>query len=170
MPCFWDLVHLSTETPLQLPVSRTLLKQSHNFVFHSTPQHPNLHPWCLGVDSSKTRRRCVGGRENCCPSEIVEKWCRENSVDFSTPSVKQISDFFMYLYQDLNRCPSTIDGYRTAIIDTLAPTGLHISQRSDLNWLLCSFTGIVPKVPGIFLVNGTFLLFSMSSQKHPLSL
>ena len=32
---------------------------------------------------------------------LFEKWCRENSLDFSTPSVKQISDFFMYLYQDL---------------------------------------------------------------------
>ena len=53
---------------------------------------------------------------------LFEKWCRENSVDFSTPSVKQISDFFMYLYQDLNRRPSTIDGYRTAIVDTLGPT------------------------------------------------
>ena len=28
---------------------------------------------------------------------LFEKWCRENSVDFSTPSVKQIPDFFMYL-------------------------------------------------------------------------
>ena len=35
MPWFWDLVHLSTEIPLQLPVSRTLLKQSQNYVFHS---------------------------------------------------------------------------------------------------------------------------------------
>ena len=26
---------------------------------------------------------------------LFEKWCRENSVDFSTPSVKQVSDFFM---------------------------------------------------------------------------
>ena len=43
---------------------------------------------------------------------LFEKWCRENSVDFSTPSVKQISDFFMYLYQDLNKRSSTIDGYR----------------------------------------------------------
>ena len=43
MPWFWDLVQLSTEIPLQLPVSRTLLKQSHNYVFHSTPQHLNLH-------------------------------------------------------------------------------------------------------------------------------
>ena len=52
---------------------------------------------------------------------LFEKWCRENSEDFSTPSVKQISDFFMYLYQDLNRRPSTIDGYRTPIVDTLEP-------------------------------------------------
>ena len=60
-------------------------------------------------------------------------------MDFCTPSVKQVSDFFMYLYQDLNRCPSTIDGYRTAIVDTLGPAGLHISQSSDLNRLLSSF-------------------------------
>ena len=26
---------------------------------------------------------------------LFEKWCRENSVDFSTPSVKQISDFYV---------------------------------------------------------------------------
>ena len=62
---------------------------------------------------------------------LFEKWCRENSVDFSTPSVKQISDFFMYLYQDLNRRPSTIDGYRTAIVDTLGPTAQHIAHNAD---------------------------------------
>ena len=55
MPWFWDLVQLSTEIPLQLPVSRTLLKQSHNYVFHSNPQHLNLHAWYLGVDSSKNK-------------------------------------------------------------------------------------------------------------------
>ena len=52
MPWFWDLVQLSTEIPLQLPVSTTLLKQSHNY---SVPQHHNLHAWCLGVDSSKNK-------------------------------------------------------------------------------------------------------------------
>ena len=71
---------------------------------------------------------------------LFEKWCRENSVDFSTPSV-----FFMYLYQDLNRRPSTIDGYRTAIVDTLGPAGHHISQSSDLNRLLSSFHRDHPK-------------------------
>ena len=38
-----------------LPVSTTLLKQSHNYVFHSNPQHLNLHAWCLGVDNSKNK-------------------------------------------------------------------------------------------------------------------
>ena len=66
-------------------------------------------------------------------------------MDFSTPSVKQVSDFFMYLYQDLNRCPSTIHGYRTAIVDTLCPAGLHISQSSDLNRLLFCFHKDHPK-------------------------
>ena len=55
MHCFWNLVQPSTEIPLQLPVSRTLLKQSHNYVFHSNPQHLNLHAWCLGVDRSKNK-------------------------------------------------------------------------------------------------------------------
>ena len=76
---------------------------------------------------------------------LFEKWCRENSVDFSAPSVKQVSDFFMYLYQDLNRRPSTIDGYRMAIVDTLGPTGQHIAQSSELHRLLSSFHRDRPK-------------------------
>ena len=76
---------------------------------------------------------------------LFEKWCRENSVDFSTPSVKHISDFFLYLYQDLNRCPSTIDGYRMAIVDTLGPAAHHIAQSSDLHRLLSSFHRDSPK-------------------------
>ena len=132
--------------PLQLPVSITLLKQSHKYVFHSNPQHLNLHAWCLGVDSSKNKATLWRWQRELLPlrgqqgpstsqSGPFEKWCRENLVDFSTPSVKQVSD----LYQDLNRRPSTIDGYRTAIGDTLGPAGLSISQSSDLNRLLSSF-------------------------------
>ena len=55
LPWFWDLVQLSTEIPLQLPVSTTLLKQSHNYVFHNNPQQLNLHAWCLGADNSKNK-------------------------------------------------------------------------------------------------------------------
>ena len=103
MPWFWDLVQLSTEIPLQLPVSTTLLKQSHNYVFHSNLQHLNLHTWCLGVDSSKNKAYLCRWQRELLPSSIrtiykskwalFEKWCRENSVDFSTPSVKQVSDW-----------------------------------------------------------------------------
>ena len=32
---------------------------------------------------------------------LFEKWFRENLVDFYTSCVKQVPDFFMYLYQDL---------------------------------------------------------------------
>ena len=76
---------------------------------------------------------------------LFEKWCRENSVDVSKPSIKQVSDFFMHLFQDLNRRPSTIDGYRMAILDYLGPTGLHIAQSTDLNRLLASFHRDRPK-------------------------
>ena len=76
---------------------------------------------------------------------LFQNWSRENLVDFSTPSVKQISDFFMYLYQDLNRRPSTIDGYRTAIVDTLGLAGHHIAQSLDLHRLLSSFHRDHPK-------------------------
>ena len=47
------LVLGSTEIKLQLPVSTTLLK--HFYVFHSNPQHLNLHAWCLGVDNSRNK-------------------------------------------------------------------------------------------------------------------
>ena len=155
MPWFWDLVQLSTEIPLQLPVSTTLLKQSHKYVFHNNPQQLNLHAWCLGADNSKNKASLwrwqrellllSGHQQGPSTSQSIEKWCRENSVDFSTPSVKQISDFFMYLYQDLNRCPSTIDGYRTAIVDTLGPTADHIAYNADLHRLLSSFHRDRPK-------------------------
>ena len=51
----------------------------------------------------------------------------------------------MHLFQDLNRRPSTIDGYRMAILDYLGPTGLHIAQSTDLNRLLASFHRDRPK-------------------------
>ena len=73
MSWFWDLVQLSTEIPLQLPVSRTLFKQSHNYVFHSNPQHLNLHALCLGLTAPRAWLLCGAGRENCCPSEVINK-------------------------------------------------------------------------------------------------
>ena len=51
----------------------------------------------------------------------------------------------MYLYPDLNRRPSTFDGYRTAIVDTLGPTAQHVAHNADLHRLLSSFHRDRPK-------------------------
>ena len=142
MPWFWDLAQLSTEIPLQLPVSTTLLNQSHNYVFHSNPQHLNLHAWCRSGQLQGQGFSVEVAERIAAPQRSI---CRENSVDFSTPSVKQVSDFFLYLHQDLNRRPSTIDGHRTAIVDTLGPAGHHIAQSSDFHRLLSSFHRDQPK-------------------------
>ena len=90
----------------------------------------------------KVTERIVAPQRSSPRTIYKSKWVL---VDFSTPSVKQV--FFMYLYQDLNRCLSTIDGYRTTIVDTLGPVGCQISQSptSDLNRLLSSFHRDHPK-------------------------
>ena len=91
---------------------------------------------------------------------LFEKWCRENSVDVSKP-VKQVSDFFMHLFQDLNRRPCTIDGYKTAILDYLGPAGLHIYSKyrfKQASWDRPKATRNIP-----------YLLYSMNSQRNPLN-
>ena len=104
MPWVWDLLQLSTEIPLQIPVYTTLLKQSHNQVFHSNPQHLNLHAWCLGVDSSKNKAffsvevaERIGAPRRSSPRTIYKSSGPNfrNGADkiwwiFSTPSVKQV--------------------------------------------------------------------------------
>ena len=47
MPWVWDLVDLSTRVPLQLPHSKTLLKQPHSNRFHNKVEYLNLHVWLL---------------------------------------------------------------------------------------------------------------------------
>ena len=138
MPSFWDLVQLSTEIPLQLPVSTTLLKQSHSYVFHCNPQHLNLHAWCFGVDSSKNKASLWRWQRELLHLRGHQQ---EPSTNQSGPYLKNGAEkirwisplhFFVYLYQDLNRHPSTIDGYRTAIVDILGPTVQHIAHNADL--------------------------------------
>ena len=179
MPWIWDLVQLSTEIPLQLLVSTTLLKHSPTIMCSTASQPP-----CLVSRSGQLQEQGFSvevADRFAAPQRsstrtiyqskwaLFERWCRENSVDFSTPSIKQVSDF-MYLYQDLNRRPSTIDGYRTAIVDTLGPTGLHISQTSDLNRLLSSFQRDRPKNSRKLPKCNLSVVLNELTQMHPLSL
>ena len=88
--------------------------------------------------------------------DLFEKWCRENSVDFSTPSVKQVSDFFMCLYQDLNALRPLMV-LRLPLLTPWAQWGSIFPKAQTLTGYCPVSTGIVPKVPGIFQ-NRTFLL------------
>ena len=50
---------------------------------------------------------------------VFIRWCETNQVDFRSPSIKEIADFLLYLFQEKLLQPSTIDGYRTAIADKI---------------------------------------------------
>ena len=97
MPWFWDLVQLSREIPLQLPVSTTLLKQSHNCVSQqsSTFQPPRLVSRSgqlqeQGLSVQVAERIAAPQRSSTrtiykSKCSFFEKWCRENLVDFPLP-------------------------------------------------------------------------------------
>ena len=76
---------------------------------------------------------------------IFTKWCLSNKVDFRAPPVKSVADFLMYLFQDKKLQPSTIDGYRSAIVDKLGNTTVNISKDDNLTRLLESFHRDRPK-------------------------
>ena len=76
---------------------------------------------------------------------VFQRWCMEQQVDFGSPSIGDICNFFWYLFHDLNRCPSTIEGYRTAIADTLGNSDLNIGSNTDIARLIASFYRDKPK-------------------------
>ena len=73
----------------------------------------------------------------------------------------------MYLYQDLNRRPSTIDGYRTAIVDTLGPAAQHIAHNADLHRLLSSFRRDRPKSSRNFPKWNLYVVLNELRKKAP---
>ena len=85
---------------------------------------------------------------------LFEKRCRENSVAFSTPSVKQVSDCTRTKRGDLR--PWTVIG--PPLLTPGAERGLTFRKVPTLTGYSPGFTGIVQQVPGIF-PSGTFLLY-----------
>ena len=117
MPWFCDLVQLSTEIPLQLPVSTTLLKQFHSYVFYSNPQHLNLHAWCLGVDNSKNKaslwrwqRELLLLRGQQEPSKNHRKMVQRKFGGFLHSICKTNLRFFHVPVPNLNRRPLMVIG------------------------------------------------------------
>ena len=76
---------------------------------------------------------------------VFQRCCTEEQVDFRNPAISDICNFFWYLFNVLNRCPSTIQGYRTAIADTLGNSKLNISTNVDIARLITSFYRDKPK-------------------------
>ena len=76
---------------------------------------------------------------------VFVRWCEEHQVDFRSPSIKQISDFLLYLFQEKHLQPSTIDGYRTAISDKIGHGRVNIGKDENLTRLLDSFHRDKPK-------------------------
>ena len=74
---------------------------------------------------------------------LFEKWCRENSVDFSTPSVKQISDFFHVPVPRPKQAPLDLWWLQDCNRWHFGPNILHTMQT--FIGYSSVFTGIVPK-------------------------
>ena len=70
---------------------------------------------------------------------VFQRWCTHEQVDFRAPSIKDICNFMCFLFNKKNRRPSTIEGYRTAIADTLGNTPLDISNNPEIARLIASF-------------------------------
>ena len=76
---------------------------------------------------------------------VFVRWCEEHQVDFRSPSIRQIADFLLYLFQKKHLQPSTIDGYRTAISDKIGNGRVNIGKDENLTRLLDSFHRDKPK-------------------------
>ena len=76
---------------------------------------------------------------------LFVRWCETSQVDFRNPSIKQIADFLLHLFQEKNLQPSTIDGYRSAIADKLGNTSVNVGKDDNLTRLLDSFHRDRPK-------------------------
>ena len=88
---------------------------------------------------------------------VFVRWCKAHQVDFHSPSVEQIADFLLHLFQDKKLQPSTIDGYRSAIADKVGNFTVQIiseKMRTSTGCLIASIeTGPKESVFGASPVN-----------------
>ena len=62
-------------------------------------------------------------------------------MDFRAPPVKSVADFLLFPFQDRKLQLSTIDDYRSAIVDKLGNSPINVSKDENL-------TETDPKVGG----------------------
>ena len=152
MPWFWDLVELSAMVPLCLPHHPDLVTQPFNKARHKSPclapraqtikEQGFSSPVAARIEAPQRRStRAVYEAK----WALFVRWCETSQVDFRNPSIKQIADFLLHLFQEKNLQPSTIDGYRSAIADKLGNASVNVGKDDNLTRLLDSFHRDRPK-------------------------
>ena len=145
MPWFWDLVSMSVQIPLSLPRVKNLLTQPFNQCPHRDLFNLNLHAWLLEPQPFNRQDSLRKWHHELKLLAVFLRWSKENKVDFRAPSIRQIADFLLFLFQEKHLQPSTIDGYRTAIADKIGNDPVNISKDENLTRLLDSFHRDKPK-------------------------
>ena len=146
MHWFWDLVNLSTKTPLQLLQWPYLLKQPFSQRFHQNLMYLNLHVWHL--DTTQNHLNHSLNRWHIELRHLKDPHledCMSQGGPFldtgvsTEPSISDIAEFLNHLFTVKNLKPATIAGYRIAIADHLGPFGQELDRSLYLNRLLASF-------------------------------
>ena len=76
---------------------------------------------------------------------LFVRWCQSNQVDFVSPSIKQVSVFLLYCFQEKQLQRSTIEGYRSAVADIIGEFIFKHNENENLNRLMDSFHRDRPK-------------------------
>ena len=70
---------------------------------------------------------------------MFKYWCSDHGVDAVKPSLAQLSNFFMFLFDEKKLAPGTIQAYRTALADFIPDSVLNIRESEELTRLMKSF-------------------------------
>jgi hypothetical protein len=88
---------------------------------------------------SKARRQSTHNLYATCWATFAA-WCDDKKIDAWAPSIPEVADFLLHLFQSKKLAVSTLKGYRSAIATTLAATGYTaVSSDASLHDLMRSF-------------------------------
>ena len=70
---------------------------------------------------------------------VFKDWCKQRKIDPLNPTVPDIADFLLHLFEIKNLSVTTIQGYRSAISSLVAASGLDITNNKELSMLIKNF-------------------------------
>ena len=150
MPWFWDLVAMSSHIPLNLPNLPSLLtaiqsdpsqKSDKSISPCRAPRASAIEEQDLSEAVARNEAPQRGGQSDQSMRQmgLFYQVMYHSSGGLRAPPVKSVVDFLRYLIQDRKLQPSTIDGYRSDIADSLGNLPINVSKDENLTRLLDSF-------------------------------